>query len=85
MTQQTHSGAMMPLSSLVAAHGPWRVILAALIALLRQAAGVNTEDVDRLPDHIRKDIGLPPAALRPSPRPLSGGEAISSKKSQRSL
>lgn len=69
MTQQTQTGAIAPLSVLIAAHGPWRVLFAALTALLRQATGTAAPDVDRLPDHLRADIGLPPRGS-PPPQPI---------------
>lgn len=62
---QTHNGAIPPLSALIATHGPWRVLFAALTALLRQATGTSTPDVDSLPDFLRDDIGLPPRGSPP--------------------
>lgn len=53
-----------PLHLVIAEHGAWRVFLAALWALLTVAD--RAPAVDQLPDHIRKDIGLPP---RGSPLP----------------
>ncbi|PWJ20938.1 hypothetical protein [Jannaschia seohaensis] len=40
------------------AHGPGRVLLAALAALLRPRA--RPPDTAALPSHLRRDIGLPP-------------------------
>ena len=57
---RAQTGAIPPLSALIAAHGPWRVLFAALTALLRQAVAPKAPDVDSLPDHLRADIGLPP-------------------------
>lgn len=65
MTQTTQNGAVLPLSVLIAAHGPWRVLFAALTALLRQATGTAAPDVDSLPDFLRDDIGLPPRGSPP--------------------
>jgi hypothetical protein len=69
MTQTTQTGATMPLSALIAAHGPWRVLFAALTALLRQATSSAVPDVDSLPDHLRADIGLPPRGSPPPSLP----------------
>lgn len=69
MTHQTQNGAIAPLSALIAAHGPWRVLLAALTTLLHQAIGPTPPSVDRLPDHLRQDIGLPPRGS-PPPQPI---------------
>lgn len=66
---QSQNGALLPLSALIAAHGPWRVLGAALIALLRQAIRPGAPDVDSLPDHLRKDIGLPPRGS-PAQQPI---------------
>lgn len=69
MTQTAQTGAQIgnlpPLSALIAAHGPWRVLFAALTALLQQATGTAAPDVDSLPDHLRADIGLPPRGSPP--------------------
>ncbi len=67
MTHHSQNGAIMPLSALIAAHGPWRVLFAALTTLVRQATGTAAPDVDSLPDRLRADIGLPP---RGSPQVL---------------
>jgi hypothetical protein len=47
---------------LIAAHGAWRVLAAALGGLVRprRRAGPPAEDV--LSDHLRRDIGLSPSA-----------------------
>jgi hypothetical protein len=49
----------------IAEHGAWHVFFAALNALLGGTTH-SAPHVDTLPDHIRKDIGLPP---RGSPLP----------------
>ncbi len=41
-------------------HGPARVLLAAIVALLRPKA--RPPDAGDLPAHLRRDIGLPPEA-----------------------
>lgn len=46
----------------IAAHGPHRVLFAALRALVRRRA--RPPDLDRLPEAIRRDIGLPPREVR---------------------
>lgn len=48
------------LDTLIAAHGAWRVLAAALKGLVRprRRAGPPAEDV--LSDHLRRDIGLSP-------------------------
>lgn len=54
-----------PLHLVIAEHGAWRVFFAALNALVTRDAKAAPH-VDTLPDHIRRDIGLPP---RGSPLP----------------
>ena len=54
-----------PLHLVIAEYGAWRVFFAALNALLTVGAQ-TAPHVDSLPDHIRRDIGLPP---RGSPLP----------------
>lgn len=51
----------------IAEHGAWRVLAAALRTLIGAVfAPVEADATDRLSDHLRRDIGLPP---RGSPLP----------------
>ena len=49
----------------IARHGAPRVLLAAALAMLRPRP--RPPDVDALPPHLRRDMGLPPL---PAPPPL---------------
>lgn len=49
----------------IAEHGAWRVLWAALSALVT-VRSTQERTLDRLSDHLRRDIGLPP---RGSPLP----------------
>lgn len=52
-----------PLERLIARHGAGAVVMALLAALLappRRKARHRVIDIDTLPDHLRRDIGLPP-------------------------
>jgi hypothetical protein len=55
----------LDLDQAIARHGAWRVLRAALAALLRGPPGLR--DAGRLSDHLRRDVGLPPGAVRQSP------------------
>ena len=54
-----------PLHIVIAEHGAWRVLWAALSALVTVRAQ-TMHTLDHLPDHLRRDIGLP---ARGSPLP----------------
>ena len=54
------------LSDLIARHGRWPVLAAALRAVFQRHHPPAMPCVDDLPDDLRRDIGLPP---RPAPRP----------------
>ncbi len=54
-----------PLHLVIAEHGAWRVLWAALSALVT-VRPTQEGTFDRLSDHLRRDIGLPP---RGSPLP----------------
>lgn len=54
-----------PLHLVIAEHGAGRVFWASLLALLTVRRSVQ-EELGLLPDHIRRDVGLPP---RGSPLP----------------
>ncbi|WP_179379239.1 hypothetical protein [Jannaschia marina] len=56
------------IDDIIARHGPRRVLLAALRALLRPRA--RPPDVRYLSNHVRRDIGLDPLEPRQSPRYL---------------
>lgn len=54
----------MSLDTLVADHGKWRVVIAALKALVRRRR-VQTIRPQDLPPVLRRDLGLPPVADPP--------------------
>lgn len=55
------------LKALVAEHGALRVMAALVAALLKSNRAPPRARLDRLPDHLRRDIGLGPD-FRPGPR-----------------
>ena len=66
-----HSNAI---DAAIAAHGAWRVLIAAAAALMRgRMRKARPPDARHLDDHIRADIGLPPRA--PAPDWLAHGPA----------
>ena len=58
----------VPLDVVIAQHGPWRVLRAALAALLRGKA----LQPPPLADHLRRDIGLEPLPRQSLNWPLTG-------------
>ncbi|MCX7889250.1 MAG: hypothetical protein N2422_05895 [Rhodobacteraceae bacterium] len=59
------------LRGVIRRHGAIRVILAMGVALLRPVRHPRTIRPDELPDHLRRDIGLPPRTEVASLRGLS--------------
>ncbi len=61
MIKQDVLGAPAPLpvaiDALIAEHGSWRFFFAAVTGLMR--APVIRRDIEFMPDHLRRDIGLP--------------------------
>jgi len=55
-----------PLSAVIDHYGPWRVLGAALVALARPRPSRAGRHADRLGNHIRRDIGLPPITSPPA-------------------
>ncbi|MCR8726589.1 hypothetical protein [Frigidibacter sp. ROC022] len=47
------------LEQAIAEHGAWKVLVAALRALLRGTGSTRAHDARRLSDHLRRDIGIP--------------------------
>ncbi|WP_127144809.1 hypothetical protein [Pelagibacterium montanilacus] len=48
------------IDTLAAEHGRWRVARAVLVMLLGRPGKQPVVRADTLPDHIKRDIGLPP-------------------------
>lgn len=50
----------------IAAHGAWRVLIAAFVALMTRGRRARANpDADELDAYLRRDIGLPPKAAPP--------------------
>ncbi|AWD20687.1 hypothetical protein [Fuscovulum blasticum] len=61
-----------PIDAAIALHGARKVLVAALLALLRgRMRKARPPDARGLNNHLRADIGLPP--LPPAPHNLHGG------------
>lgn len=60
------------LADLIERHGPWRVVAALAALLVRRARRARAARAMDLPDHLRRDIGLPDLPVRlvapPPPR-----------------
>ena len=58
-TQKVHSiGPFIhPIDRVIAEHGAWRVLVVAARTMVRFE---RRDHVDGLPDHLRRDVGLPP-------------------------
>lgn len=52
------------LADLIERHGPWRVVAALVAQLVRRARRAPVVRVSDLPDHLRRDIGLPDLPVR---------------------
>lgn len=64
---QTHSISTDPalaIAQVIGQHGAWRVLRAAALALFGGVGQVRGYDIERLSDHLLRDIGLP-YGLRP--------------------
>ncbi|MCD7059196.1 hypothetical protein [Pelagibacterium xiamenense] len=48
------------IENLIAEHGPWRVLRAALVALIWSEERKKRRIARHLPDYLRADVGLPP-------------------------
>lgn len=56
---------LLTIEATIAAHGAWRVLSAALLAILmRRRDRAPPGDAAELGDHLRRDLGLPPARPR---------------------
>ncbi|MFV2051888.1 hypothetical protein [Aliiroseovarius sp. YM-037] len=51
----------IPINALIEQHGAWRVLVAAVMAPLRGHGGKKVIATRDLNDHLRRDVGLPPA------------------------
>ena len=68
MEKTLKAGQAMPhaIQLAITEHGAWRVLAAAVLTLLRRKAVPVVEDpTERLSDHLRRDIGLPPRGSPP--------------------
>lgn len=65
-TLQTLPPLRVAMDALMHRHGRLRVIIATIAALSRVA--VLRRDIGAMPDHLRRDIGLPTRADPPHPR-----------------
>jgi hypothetical protein len=52
------------LADLIERHGPWRVVAALAALLVRRARTAPGGQVMNLPDHLRRDVGLPDLPVR---------------------
>lgn len=52
------------LADLIERHGPWRVVAALAALLVRRARTAPRAQVMDLPDHLRRDVGLPDLPVR---------------------
>lgn len=67
-TTEIHSISRDPrlaITQVIDQHGAWRVLRAALLALAAKGPGPHAPAERWLNDHLRRDIGLPPAPPRP--------------------
>jgi hypothetical protein len=53
------------LEELIARHGAWRVLGAAIATLLWRRRALARRDARALSAHLRRDIGMPPVPERP--------------------
>ncbi|WMT91441.1 hypothetical protein [Pelagibacterium sp. H642] len=61
-----HAVLRISVDTLIAEHGKWRVVLAAIKAMVRGKRRVQTIRPIDLPNSIRRDIGLPTIVDPPS-------------------
>ncbi|MBI1219701.1 MAG: hypothetical protein GC186_14260 [Rhodobacteraceae bacterium] len=70
---QTHSISADPgvaIAQIIGQHGAWRVLRAAALALFGGVGRVPRYDIERMSDHLLRDIGLPPGLRPPDDRTL---------------